>query len=132
VWGPVTHSSRWSVPLSLSAYGGVLSPRGRLVLLGEATGEISAYSADMGRRLWSVETGSAIPSVPVSFALNGEQYVLMPVGFGSSSRLFGAGSTLGTPESKRGPSRLLAFKLGAKTPFPSTDIVVPPVPKPPE
>ena len=131
-WDPVTQSSRWSVPLTLSANGGVLSTRGNLVFHGEATGEFSAYSADTGRKLWSVETGSAIQSVPVSFALNGEQYVLMPVGFGSSSRLFGAGSTLGTPESKRGPSRLLAFKLGAKTPFPSTDIVVPPVPKPPE
>jgi quinohemoprotein ethanol dehydrogenase len=38
---------------------------------------------------------------------------------------------MATPESKRGPSRLLAFKLGATTPFPYPNIVVPPVPKPP-
>ena len=98
---------------------------------GEATGEFSAYAANNGRKLWSVKTGSAIQSVPVSFKAGGEQYVLMPVGFSSSSRLFGAGSTLGTPESQRGPARLLAFKLGAKTPFPYPKIVVPPVPKPP-
>jgi quinohemoprotein ethanol dehydrogenase len=38
---------------------------------------------------------------------------------------------MATPESKRGPSRLLAFKLGAVTPFPYPNIVVPLVPKPP-
>jgi quinohemoprotein ethanol dehydrogenase len=131
-WDPIKQSSRWSVPLMLSANGGVLSTHGNLVFHGEATGEFSAYAANSGRKLWSVNTRSAIQSVPVSFEVKDEQYVLMPVGFGSSSRLFGAGSSLGTPESKRGPSRLLAFKLGAKTPFPETNIVVPPVPKPPE
>jgi quinohemoprotein ethanol dehydrogenase len=38
---------------------------------------------------------------------------------------------MATPESKRGPSRLLAFKLGATTPFPYPKVVVPAVPKPP-
>src|SRR3954469_4846277 len=55
----------------------------------------------------------------------------MPVGLGSASRLFGPVSAMATPESKRGPSRLLAFKLGATTPFPFPKVVVPPVPKPP-
>lgn len=130
-WDPVKQTSRWSVPLPLSANGGVLSTRGNLVFHGDATGEFSAYAANNGRKLWSIDTRSAIQSVPVSYKAGGEQYVLMPVGFGSSSRLFGAGSSLGTPESKRGPSRLLAFKLGGTTPFPETKIVVPPVPKPP-
>jgi mono/diheme cytochrome c family protein len=39
---------------------------------------------------------------------------------------------MATPESKRGPSRLLAFKLGAKTPFPYPPNEIPLVPKPPE
>lgn len=130
-WDPAKQTSRWSVPLPLSANGGVLSTHGNLVFHGDATGEFSAYAANSGRKLWSMDTRSAIQSVPVSYKAGGEQYVLMPVGFGSSSRLFGAGSSLGTLESKRGPSRLLAFKLGGKTPFPETKIVVPPVPKPP-
>ena len=46
--------------------------------------------------------------------------------------MFGAASMMATPESKRGPSRLLAFKLGAKTPFPATPVVVPSVPRPPD
>jgi len=40
-------------------------------------------------------------------------------------------SAMATPESKRGPSRLLAFKLGATTTFPYPKNVVPAIPKPP-
>jgi len=130
-WDPIKQSSRWSVPQPLAVNSGVLSTRGNLVFQGQGTGEFAAYSALDGRKLWSMQTRSAIHSVPVSFKTAGEQYVLMPVGFGSSSRVFGSGSTMATPESKRGPARLLAFKLGAKTPLPETKIVVPPVPKPP-
>jgi quinohemoprotein ethanol dehydrogenase len=130
-WDPIKQNSRWSVPLPLAVNGGVLSTRGNLVFLGQGTGEFAAYSATDGRKLWSMETRSAIHSVPVSFKNAGEQYVLMPVGFGSSSRLFGRGSTMATPESKRGPARLLAFKLGATNPLPETRIVVPAIPKPP-
>lgn len=130
-WDPITQSSSWSVPLMLAVNSGVLSTRGNLVFHGQGTGEFSAYSATDGRKLWSIDTRSAIHSVPVSYEVDGEQYVLMPVGFGSGSRLFDVNSTMATPESMRGPARLLAFKLGAKTPFPETRIVVPPVPEPP-
>ncbi|MGC2658876.1 MAG: c-type cytochrome [Bryobacteraceae bacterium] len=82
--------------------------------------------------LWSVMTGSAIHSVPVSFAIRGEQYILVPVGWGSASRLFSRGSSMATPEAKRGPARLLAFRLGATTPFEQVAVRIPPVPKPPE
>ena len=130
-WNPIQQNSSWSVPLRLPVNSGVLSTRGNLVFHGQGTGEFSAYSATDGRKLWSIETQSANQSVPVSFEVDGEQYVLVPVGFGSGSRLFDINSTMATPESMRGPARLLAFKLGAKAPFPETEIVVPPVPEPP-
>jgi quinohemoprotein ethanol dehydrogenase len=131
-WDPVHQNARWSVEQLLDTNGGVLATAGNLVFQGEATGEFSAYTADTGKKVWSVKTGSAIQSVPVSFSAAGEQYVLMPVGLGSASRLFGRVSTMGTPESKRGPARVLAFKLNGKAPFPDTTAIVPPVPQPPE
>ena len=130
-WDPVQQSARWSVMHPLILNGGVLSTAGGLVFQGEGTGVFTAYAADTGRVLWSIKTGSAIQSNPVTYMLHGEQYVLLPVGFGSASRLFNANSILATPESKRGPSRLYAFKLGGKAPFPYPNVVVPPVPKPP-
>jgi mono/diheme cytochrome c family protein len=130
-WDPLHESARWSVLERFPTNSGVLSTAGNLVFQGEGTGEFEAFGADTGRKLWSIETGSAIDAVPVSFAVKGEQYVLVPVGLGSHSRNFGPVSVMATPESKRGPSRLLAFKLGATTPFPYPHVSIPPVPKPP-
>jgi quinohemoprotein ethanol dehydrogenase len=115
----------------IATNGGVLSTAGNLVFQGQGNGEFAAYAADSGKKVWSIQTGSAIESVPVTFAVNGEQYILTPVGWGSGSRLFAPAWTMATPQSKRGPSRLLAFKLGATTAFPVPPDVVPPVPKPP-
>jgi len=131
-WDPVGQSERWSVEQPIATNGAVLSTAGNLVFQGEGTGEFAAYTADGGRKVWSIRTGSAIHSVPVSFTVKDEQYILVPVGWGSGSRLFATGSSMATPEAKRGPSRLLAFKLGATRPFPETTGRVPSVPRPPE
>ncbi|HTR38080.1 MAG TPA: PQQ-binding-like beta-propeller repeat protein [Bryobacteraceae bacterium] len=130
-WDPIHESMRWSVDEPISTNSGVLSTAGNLVFQGQGTGEFAAYNADTGQKIWSVQTGSAIHSVPVSFALNGDQYILVPVGWGSGSRLFAKGSSMATPLAKRGPSRLFAFKLGAKEAMPPVDWRIPPVPKPP-
>jgi quinohemoprotein ethanol dehydrogenase len=131
-WDPAAQSARWTVAQQLSTNSGVLSTAGNLVFQGQGTGEFDAYSADRGRRLWSVETGSAIDSVPVTYRVGHDQYVLMPVGLGSASRLFGPVSTMATPESKLGPSRLLAFRLGGTMPFPYPHVIILRVPRPPE
>jgi quinohemoprotein ethanol dehydrogenase len=131
-WDPVNQSAHWSVEEQIATNGGVLSTAGNLVFQGQGSGEFAAYSADSGRKLWSIQTGSAIEAVPVTFSLKGEQYVITAVGWGSGSRLFAPARTMATPESKRGPVRLLAFKLGATLPFPFPQIVVPAVPEPPK
>jgi quinohemoprotein ethanol dehydrogenase len=130
-WDPVNQSERWSVEEEIATNGGMLSTAGNLVFQGQGTGEFAAYAADTGKKLWSIDTGSAIESIPVTYTINGEQYVLLPVGWGSGSRLFAPAWTMATPRSKRGPSRLLAFKLGGNVPFPTPPDIVPPVPKPP-
>jgi quinohemoprotein ethanol dehydrogenase len=130
-WDPVSQSARWSVEEQIATNGGVLSTAGNLVFQGQGTGEFAAYAADTGKKLWSVKTGSAIESVPVTFALNGEQYILTPVGWGSGSRLFAPARTMATPEAKRGPVRLIAFKLGTNAKYVPPPVTIPPVPKPP-
>ena len=131
-WDPVNQSERWSVEEEIATNGGVLSTAGNLVFQGQGNGEFEAFTADTGKRAWSIDTGSAIESIPVTYTVNGEQYVLVPVGWGSGSRLFAPSWTMATPRSKRGPSRLLAFKLGGVVPFPTPADIVPPVPKPPQ
>jgi len=131
-WDPAHEKSVWSAEEPIATNGGVLATGGNLVFQGQGNGEFAAYAADSGKKVWSLQTGSAIDAIPVSYAVNGEQYVLVPVGWGSGSRLFAPAWTMATPQSKRGPSRLLAFKIGGAVPFPTPEDVVPPVPKPPE
>ncbi len=131
-WDPVAKSARWTVEEPIPTNGGVLSTAGNLVFQGQGNGEFAAYAADSGKKVWSIQTGSAIESIPVTFTVAAEQYVLLPVGWGSGSRLFAPAWTMATPQSKRGPSRLYAFKLGGNLMFPTPAAVVPPVPQPPK
>jgi len=131
-WDPVAQSAKWSVEEPIATNGGVLSTAGNLVFQPQGTGEFAAYAADTGKKVWSVQTGSASEGVPVTFAVKGKQYVITAVGWGSGSRLFAPARTMATPESMRGPVRLLAFKLGGAVPFPTPKIEVPPVPEPPK
>lgn len=129
---PIQQAARWKVTLPLSVNGGTLATAGNVVFHGDASGEFSAYAADSGKKVWSVKTGSAIQSVPVTYVVNGEQYVVMPVGLGGGFRLFGRVSDMATLETKRGAARLLAFKLGSKAPMPAILAHIPEVPKPPD
>ena len=130
-WDPVRQSVRWSYDQEFPHNSGVLSTAGNLVFQGEGTGEFEAFAASTGKRLWHVSTGSAIDAVPISFRVKGEQYVVVPVGWGSATRLFRRANTMATPSAKRGPARLLAFKLGATVPFPTPADIIPDVPRPP-
>jgi quinohemoprotein ethanol dehydrogenase len=131
-WDPVSQSARWSVEEPIATNGGVLSTAGNLVFQGQGTGEFAAFAADSGKQLWSIKTGSAIESIPVTFSVKGEQYVITPAGWGSGSRLFAPARTMVTNQSARGPVRLLAFKLGATSAYAPPPAVIPPVPEPPK
>lgn len=131
-WDPASQTARWSVEEPIATNGGVLSTAGNLVFQGQGTGEFAAYTADSGQKVWSIKTGSAIESIPVTFSVKGEQYVITPVGWGSGSRLFAPARTMVTAESAYGPARLLAFKLGVTTAYAPPSAVIPSVPEPPK
>jgi len=131
-WDPISQSARWSVEEPIATNGGVLSTAGNLVFQGQGSGEFAAYAADSGKKLWSLQTGSAIDSVPVSFSAKGEQYIVTGIGWGSGSRLFAPARTMVTNESARGPVRVLAFKLGVTTKYSPSPVTIPPVPEPPK
>ena len=129
-WDPIRQSARWSVEHPIIVNSGVLSTAGNLVFQGQGTGEFDAYAADTGKQLWSVQTGAAIDSVPVSYRVGKEQYILVPVGWGGMFRLWAASGETANKTSRYGPSKLLAFKLGG-SPYTAPAIEIPPVPQPP-
>jgi quinohemoprotein ethanol dehydrogenase len=112
--------------------GGVMSTAGNLVFQGRGSGELFVYAADTGKVLKVLETGSHIMAAPMTYAVNGEQYVAVQAGYG------GTGITVGpTPPSSaalkyKNTNRIIALKLnGPAVPLPPPR-VEPPMDKPPE
>jgi quinohemoprotein ethanol dehydrogenase len=115
-WDPAAQRERWSVDRELPFNGGVLATAGGLVFQGDAEGDFSAYHAADGRRLWSVNTGSAINAAPVTYALDKKQYVLVPTGAGGGAQFLYP--DLHSSDGARGPTRLLAFSLDGNLELP--------------
>jgi quinohemoprotein ethanol dehydrogenase len=115
-WDPVKQEKAWAIKMPVLINGGVLTTAGNLVFQGTGDGRFVAYAADTGVPLWAapVQTGMIAP--PVTYSVDGEQYVAIMVGWGGVGIATG-GATLPTipdsPISKFGnEGRLLVFKLG--------------------
>src|ERR1700704_3474935 len=81
-------------------------------------GEFAAFQADDGKRVWSVQTDTGIVAPPVSYEVNGEQYVAVEVGWGGAFGL-AAGVLAHDSQVNRGNlPRLLAFKLNGTDSLP--------------
>jgi mono/diheme cytochrome c family protein len=118
---PLAGKARWTVDHDLPFNGGVMATAGNLVFQGDAKGRFSAFSADSGERLWSVVAGSAITAAPATYAIDGEQYVVIPVGSGGGVQ-FAYPQYHSTADSQ-GPTRLLAFSLEGRSAIPARVIV---------
>ncbi|MDJ0928541.1 MAG: PQQ-dependent dehydrogenase, methanol/ethanol family [Gammaproteobacteria bacterium] len=115
-WDPRTQQAAWTVDRPLPWGGGVLSTAGNLVFQGMPTGEFLAYSADTGEQLWSFDAQTGVFAGPVSYEIDGEQYVAVSAGWGSIIALIGGEAIASMDMVNR--SRVLAFKLGGTTALP--------------
>ncbi|HEY8003769.1 MAG TPA: PQQ-dependent dehydrogenase, methanol/ethanol family [Phenylobacterium sp.] len=109
-WDPVNQKAVWTVPRPYFWNAGVLATGGGLVFQGAAEGQLYAYDATNGKQLWAYPTGNGVIAPPMTYELNGEQYVALMVGAGGGGQV-SAPSLL--PTRPRLPGRLLVFKLGA-------------------
>ncbi|MEL7186240.1 MAG: PQQ-dependent dehydrogenase, methanol/ethanol family [Pseudomonadota bacterium] len=114
---PSSGAVRWSVPHTMPYNGGVMATAGDLVFQGDAYGRFNAFDAATGEKLWSVKTGSRITAAPASYAIDGTQYVVIPVGAGGG--LQWVYPELHAADEVLGPTRLMAFALGAKSRMPA-------------
>ena len=77
---PTTGDTKAALRLDYANYAGALATGGNLVFLGHIDGTFSAYDARTLKELWSFNAGTGINAPPVSFAVNGKQYVAVLVG----------------------------------------------------
>jgi len=84
-WDPVTETERWRVPATSG--GGTMTTAGNLVFAASNTGEFEAFSADKGQKLWSAKLVQGFAN-PVSYMLDGKQYVSVLAGRAGKGRLY--------------------------------------------
>jgi alcohol dehydrogenase (cytochrome c) len=77
-----TGKEAWSWRNETPMVASVLATGGDLVFAGEPSGEFNAFNAHTGELLWQFQTGSGHHSNPVTYSLDGRQYVAVPVGWG--------------------------------------------------
>jgi quinohemoprotein ethanol dehydrogenase len=118
-WDPVEQQERWRVPLGTTwaSGGGVLTTAGNLVVQGTSSGYLVFYHAETGEKLHQIEVGTGIIAAPVSYEIDGVQYIAVIAGFGGALN-----STLMPGNAAyryRNYGRVLAFRLdGGPTPLP--------------
>lgn len=70
----------WKVEREGQAWGGTLATSGGLVFRGESDGWFRAYDARDGRELWSFFCGAGVDGSPITYELDGRQYIAVPAG----------------------------------------------------
>ncbi|GAB5412900.1 MAG: quinoprotein ethanol dehydrogenase [Congregibacter sp.] len=127
---PVSRRIVWQKEQVAVVNGGLMATAGDLVFQGTGDGYFRAYDAYSGETLWSTQTRTGIIAPPVSYAIDGEQYVAVLAGFGG-------GGTASSYDPKAvhhqygNDGRILVYKLGTgvSTPMPENQRAA--LPEPP-
>ena len=105
-WDPVARREVWRLDNRGTIASGVLSTAGGLVFQGAQQGELSAFRDSDGAKLWSADPQTGVVAAPISYALDGVQYIAQLAGYGFRDYYTG------------NRSRLLVYKLGGKAQLP--------------
>ena len=129
-WDPDRRKQAWAIERPGPWNGGILATAGDLVFEGTANGHFEAYRADDGQKVWSFDAQTGVMAGPVTYTVNGEQYVAVLGGWGGVFPLV-TGEVSFKSGWVRNISRMLAFKLGGKASLPPPPGIDKPELKPP-
>ncbi len=77
---PKTGDIRWEFQIQPRSTAGIMATAGDLVFSGSIDGYFYALDAVSGEELWHIAVGSRVHSSPMSFAVDGTQYVTIAAG----------------------------------------------------
>jgi quinohemoprotein ethanol dehydrogenase len=124
-WDPAQQKAAWTIERPGPWNGGTLATAGSLVFEGTAGGNFEAYRDNTGEKLWSFPAQTGVMAGPVTYEVNGEQYVAVLAGWGGVFPL-AAGEVSFASGRVRNISRVLVFKLGGKDSLPPMQASEPP------
>lgn len=112
-WNPVEQKEAWRVELSHTHNGGTLTAAD-WVMQGRSTGELAIYNAYSGEKIWSYDAQVGVQSHPITYEVNGKQYISLLTGWRGST-YSGEGPRWNYHTQKR---RVLTFALGGNATLP--------------
>ncbi len=86
---PLTGEIKWEYKNDAPLWGGVMTTAGGLVFTGTPEGYIKAFDDETGEELWKFQTGSGVVSQPVTYDIDGTQYLAVVSGWGGAVPLWG-------------------------------------------
>jgi quinohemoprotein ethanol dehydrogenase len=130
-WDPIAQKEVWRAKHPTFWNGGMLTTAGNLVFQGSGDGLVTAWKADTGEEVWKIDAKTGIIAPPVTYSVDGEQYVALAAGWGGAVVAF-----LPEPATailKYGNAgKIFAFKLGGQKTIEAPEIPREPMAKPPE
>jgi PQQ-dependent dehydrogenase (methanol/ethanol family) len=124
-WDPVANKEVWRIAHDGPWNSGVLTTAGNLLIEGTEDGNFVVYRASSGEKLWQMPIGTGAVAGPISYTVDGEQYIAVSAGWAGSLIIIGGGLAA----IHDAPARMLVFKLGGTATLPRIEPrVVPPPP----
>ena len=77
-WDPVANKQAWRIAFQSS--GGALSTAGQLIFVGNTTGKLFALDPVNGKTLWEAQLAPGGVGTPISYELDGKQYIAVMAG----------------------------------------------------
>ncbi|WP_375203358.1 PQQ-dependent dehydrogenase, methanol/ethanol family [Hyphococcus sp.] len=129
---PITGETVWSAPYAgWQDRSGVMSTVAGLVFAGDGGGHFNVYDAATGEILKSIDTGTTIMAAPMTYMIDGVQYVAVMAGWGGGGWPYVP--RYGAAYERRNDGRILVFKLdGAETSKPPILPPLEPAPSAPD
>jgi len=115
-WDPIRKREVWRTAQPGPANAGVLATAGGLVFEGNPQGAFDAFDAGSGRGLWHFQAQTQITGSPISYSVNGVQYVAVLSGAGGG---YGLTSPFGDDKRRKPNGRVLVFRLDGKEKLPA-------------
>ncbi|CAG2144337.1 methanol/ethanol family PQQ-dependent dehydrogenase [Cupriavidus numazuensis] len=107
---PKTGKIAWEHKEKFPLWAGTMTTAGGLVFTGTSDGYMKAFDTKTGKELWSFQTGSGVVSVPITWEMDGEQYIGVQSGYGGAVPLWGGDMAELTKQVTQGGS-MWVFKL---------------------
>jgi quinohemoprotein ethanol dehydrogenase len=112
-WDPVNQKLVWRTPGGGGIGGGTVTTAGNLVFQVINDGRFLAYTADKGEKLFELQTGRAGMGPPITYEVDGKQYVALMGGAGRQAQIVGPNDA-----KVDFPPLLFVFALDGKMPMP--------------